>query len=156
MAFYQFTRFQKLPASVSQVWDFFSSPVNLKEITPEYLNFVITSSNVEERIYPGMMITYKVSPLLGIAIDWLTESTHVKDYEYFIDEQKVGPYALWHHLHKIEPIEGGVLMKDVVTYQPPFGLLGAISNSLFIRKKLFDIFDFRKIALEKRFANFDR
>ena len=83
-----------------------------------------------------MIITYKVSPLLGIKLNWVTEITHVRDKEYFVDEQRIGPYAMWHHEHKIEAIADGVLMTDIITYQPPFGILGAIANALFIKKQL--------------------
>lgn len=100
-----------------------------------------------------MIITYKVSPLLGIKLNWVTEITHVKDKQYFVDEQRIGPYAMWHHEHKIEPIEGGVLMTDIITYQPPMGFLGVIANSLFIKKQLQDIFDYRIMALEKSSEN---
>jgi ligand-binding SRPBCC domain-containing protein len=82
----------------------------------------------------------------------MTEITHVKDKEYFVDEQRVGPYSLWHHQHKLTPIEGGVLMTDIVTYQPPFGFLGAIANTLIIKSKLKEIFDYRTVAVEKRFG----
>jgi len=84
----------------------------------------------------------------------MTEITQVKELEYFIDEQRVGPYKMWHHQHFIEPIEGGVLMKDIVTYIPPLGFLGAIANSLFIKKKLNEIFDYRTTALEKKYGKF--
>jgi len=152
MAFYQLQQTQKIPASVDAVWDFISSPMNLKEITPDYLGFLVTSNNNENKMYPGMIITYKVSPLLGIKLSWMTEITHVKDKEYFVDEQRVGPYSLWHHQHKITTIEGGVLMTDIVTYQPPFGFLGAIANTLIIKSKLKEIFDYRTVAVEKRFG----
>ncbi len=152
MAFYQLEQTQKIPASLDAVWDFISSPMNLKEITPDYLGFEVTSNNNENKMYPGMIITYKVSPLFGIKLSWMTEITHVKDKEYFVDEQRVGPYSLWHHQHKIVAIEGGVLMTDIVTYQPPFGFLGAIANTLIIKNKLKEIFDYRTVAVEKRFG----
>jgi len=152
MAFYQLEQTQKIPASIDAVWDFISSPLNLKEITPDYLGFLVTSNKNESKMYPGMIITYKVSPLLGIKLSWMTEITHVKDKEYFVDEQRVGPYSLWHHQHKITVIEGGVLMTDIVTYQPPFGFLGAIANTLIIKSKLKEIFDYRTVAVEKRFG----
>ena len=103
-----------------------------------------------------MIITYKVSPVLGIKMNWVTEITQVKELEYFVDEQRIGPYAMWHHEHKIEAIEGGVLMTDIVSYQPPFGFIGTIANSLFIRKQLRGIFDYRKTAMEKQFGKTDR
>ncbi len=154
MAFYQLIKTQKLPVTISEVWNFISSPENLKEITPEHMGFVVTSNTGKEKMYPGMIITYKVSPLLGIKLNWMTEITQVKDHEYFVDEQRIGPYSMWHHQHKIEPIEGGVLMTDIVTYQPPMGILGAIANSLLIKKQLQEIFEFRTIALEMRFGKF--
>ncbi|WP_276371199.1 SRPBCC family protein [Chryseolinea sp. H1M3-3] len=145
---------QKLPASVSEVWDFISSPVNLKEITPVHMGFEVTNGMGSEKMYPGMIITYKVSPLLGIRLNWMTEITHVKDLEYFVDEQRIGPYAMWHHQHKIEPIAKGTLMTDIVTYQPPFGFFGAIANTLIIKGQLQNIFEYRTIALEKRFGRY--
>ncbi len=154
MAFYQFTATQKIPASVEQVWDFISSPKNLKEITPAYMGFEITGANLPEKMYPGMIISYKVSPLFGIKMTWVTEITHVENHRYFVDEQRMGPYAMWHHQHKIEAIEGGVLMTDIVSYQPPLGFLGVIANALFIRGKLKEIFDFRTVAVEKKFGKF--
>ncbi|MBS1537846.1 MAG: SRPBCC family protein [Bacteroidetes bacterium] len=154
MAFYQLITTQKLPASISEIWDFISSPDNLKEITPEHMGFIVTSNSGAEKMYPGMIITYKVSPLFGIKLNWMTEITHVKDFEYFVDEQRIGPYSMWHHQHKIVAIEGGVLMTDIVTYQPPMGILGALANSLIIKNQLKQIFDYRAVALEKRFGKF--
>lgn len=155
MAFYQLNRQQKLPTGIRETWDFISSPANLKEITPEHMGFKITGNTGTEKMYPGMIITYKVSPFAGIAMDWMTEITHVQDYAYFVDEQRVGPYAMWHHQHKIEAIEGGVLMTDIVTYQPPLGILGAVANTLFIKKQLQQIFDYRNSALERKFGKFN-
>ncbi len=154
MAFYQLIKTQKLPASIDILWDFISSPNNLKEITPKHMGFVVTGNTATEKMYPGMIITYKVSPVLGIQLNWMTEITQLKEKQYFVDEQRIGPYALWHHQHKLEAIEGGVLMTDIITYQPPLGVLGAIANWLFIEKQLQQIFDFRKIAVEKRFGKF--
>ena len=154
MAIYQFIRTQKLPSSITEIWDFISAPNNLKEITPEHMGFIVTSNTGAEKMYPGMIITYKVSPLFGIKLNWMTEITHVKDFEYFVDEQRAGPFKLWHHQHKLKQIEGGVLMTDIVTYEPPLGLLGSIANSFLIRKQVEQIFDYRTIALEKRFGRF--
>ncbi len=152
MGFYQLQTTQKIPASIEQVWDFISSPENLKKITPEYMGFNITTKLVSKKMYPGMIISYKVSPVLGIKMTWVTEITQVKEKEYFVDEQRVGPYSLWHHEHKIEPIDGGVLMTDIVSYKPPFGILGSIANTLIIKKQLKEIFNFRTIAMEKMFG----
>jgi len=154
MAFYQLITTQKLPVTTREIWDFISSPMNLKVITPENMGFEVTSNTGQEKMYPGMIITYKVSPLLGIKLNWMTEITHVKENEYFVDEQRIGPYAMWHHQHKIEPIDHGVLMTDIVTYQPPFGLLGALANSLLIKNQLDHIFKYRSVALEKIFGKY--
>jgi len=153
MAFYQIKKTQIIPAEITEVWNFISSPENLKHITPPYLGFEIISNNLQEKMYPGMIISYKVSPLLGIKMKWVTEITHVKENEYFIDEQRIGPYAMWHHQHKITSIKEAVLMTDIVSYKPPFGFLGALSNDLFLRKQLDGIFNFRKSAIEKRFGD---
>ncbi|MBX2938977.1 MAG: SRPBCC family protein [Ferruginibacter sp.] len=152
MAFYQFIKTQKIPATMSAVWDFMSSPMNLKDITPSYMNFTVTNQSGQGKMYPGMIITYTVSPLMGIPLNWMTEITHVKEMEYFVDEQRSGPYKLWHHQHKIEPIEGGVIMTDIVTYAPPLGMLGQLANILFIRRQLESIFEFRRLAVEKKFG----
>lgn len=154
MAFYQLEQTQKIPAGINEVWDFISSPANLKEITPKHMGFTVTSNTGDAKMYPGMIITYKVSPLFGIKLDWMTEITHVREKEYFVDEQRIGPYSLWHHQHKIEAIEGGVLMTDIVTYQMPFGFIGAIANALLIKQQLKQIFDYRNVAVEKRFGKF--
>lgn len=152
MAFYQFKKNQKINGSIDELWEFISSPANLKEITPDYMGFDITSNELPEKMYAGMIISYKVSPLLGIKTNWVTEITQVKDKEYFIDEQRVGPYKIWHHQHIIEPIQNGVLMTDIVSYQPPFGILGAMANSLIIKNKLNEIFNYRTKAIEKKFG----
>ena len=155
MGFYQLHKTQKIPATIDQVWDFISSPANLKKITPEYMGFNITSKILSEKMYPGMIISYKVSPVLGIKMTWVTEITQVKEKEYFVDEQRVGPYSMWHHEHKIEPIKGGVLMTDIVSYKPPFGILGSIANTMLIKKQLKEIFDFRTVAMEKMFGKME-
>lgn len=152
MAFYQFTRTQLIPTTLELVWDFISSPQNLVKITPDYMCFEITTKDLPGKMYPGMIISYKVSPILGLIMDWVTEITHIEENRFFVDEQRIGPYSLWHHQHRLEPVEGGVEMTDIVTYKPPFGPLGAVVNSLVIRKKLQEIFDFRRKAIEKAFG----
>ncbi|MGY5351490.1 SRPBCC family protein [Wenyingzhuangia sp. IMCC45533] len=151
MAFYQLKSEQFINASVDEVWDFMSSPKNLKDITPKHMGFDITSDNKDEKMYQGMIISYIVKPMLNIPTTWVTEITHVVDKKYFVDEQRIGPYKLWHHQHIIEERDGGVYMKDIVTYQPPFGFLGAIANSLFIKKQLNSIFKFRFAAVDNKF-----
>jgi len=144
----------KIPATIDQVWDFISSPQNLKYITPEYMGFDITTKNLPSKVYAGMIISYIVKPLFGIKMRWVTEITHVSKLKYFVDEQRFGPYTMWHHQHIIEAIEGGVLMTDIVDYQPPMGFLGAIANHLIIKKQLNEIFSFRTQKLEEHFGKF--
>lgn len=151
MAFYQFKVTQIIPATKSSVWDYISTPVNLQKITPGYMNFEITS-DVPEKMHAGLIISYRVSPLPFYRTSWLTEITHIHAEDYFVDEQRMGPYRLWHHQHHLKEIEGGTEMTDIVTYIPPFGFLGAIANTLFIKTQLQKIFDYRKTALEKHFG----
>ena len=151
MAFYQFQREQILHTSIDELWDFISSPQNLKKITPDYMGFDICSKDLPEKIYEGMIISYIVKPLFGIETNWVTEITHVKENEYFVDEQRVGPYSMWHHQHIIKQQGDKVLMKDIISYKPPFGFLGSLANELMIKRKLNEIFDYRTTILEKIF-----
>ena len=150
---YQFTRTQKIRASLPEIWDFLSDPRNLKTITPPYMGFDIQSAELPETMYPGMMISYRVKPLLGIPIKWLTEITHVEEGKFFVDEQRMGPYRLWHHQHILQVEKDGILMKDIITYSPPFGFLGRLANTLFIRKRLDEIFEYRRKKLELLFGH---
>lgn len=116
------------------------------------MGFDIRTPDLPIKIYEGMIISYAVKPMLGISTNWVTEITHIKDKNYFVDEQRVGPYTMWHHQHIISPIENGVLMKDIVSYRPPMGILGDLANVLFIRKKLNQIFDHRTKVLDSLFV----
>jgi ligand-binding SRPBCC domain-containing protein len=139
--------------TLDQAWDFFTSPLNLVKITPPDMNFVVTSEYQEsEKVYPGMIITYFISPLLGIKLRWMTEITHVKEKEYFVDEQRFGPYALWHHQHHFKQVQGGIMMTDIVNYAIPYGFAGRIANTIFVEKKLKDVFRFREEAIEHLFG----
>ncbi|MBK8659186.1 MAG: SRPBCC family protein [Bacteroidetes bacterium] len=151
MSVYQLHRKQFLPISLDTAWQFFSSPHNLKEITPPDMAMTVLNDSAREKMFAGQVISYHVSPLLGIKLFWLTEITHVKDREYFVDEQRVGPYALWHHLHRFREVPGGVEMEDIVHYQLPLGPLGWIAYALFVRQKLEGIFDYRFKILERHF-----
>jgi ligand-binding SRPBCC domain-containing protein len=152
MAFYQLIKKQIITASLDEIWDFISSPRNLKVITPKHMGFDITSKDLPEKIYNGMIISYKVKPIAGIRMTWVTEITGVEEKKYFIDEQRIGPYALWHHQHFIETVPKGVLMTDIVSYKPPLFFLGSIANTLFIKQELEKIFTYRKGVLTKIFA----
>lgn len=151
---YQLKTEQDLPITLEEAWDFLSSPRNLKRITPDYMGFDITTKHLADKMYPGMIISYIVTPVLGIPTPWVTEITHVEDKKYFVDEQRHGPYAIWHHEHRLEEIEGGVRMTDLLSYKPPFGVLGKIANSLFISKKVNEIFKYREQALIEIFGQF--
>lgn len=155
MAFYQFQKQQKIRTTIDDIWEFISSPANLKQITPDYMGFDIKTKDLPAKMYAGMVINYEVRPLLGIKTTWVTEITQVIDKKYFVDEQRVGPYSLWHHQHIIEPLEDGILMTDIVSYQPPFGFLGALANKLIIKNKLNEIFDYRTKAIEKKFGIYE-
>jgi ligand-binding SRPBCC domain-containing protein len=151
MAFYQLIKKQTLPATIEEIWDFISSPRNLKEITPKHMGFDIISKNFSEKMYPGMIISYKVKPIAGIPMTWVTEISQVVERKFFIDEQRIGPYAFWHHQHFIEPAKNGVLMTDIVSYKPPMLFLGSIANALFIRRQLDKIFAYREKVLNAKF-----
>ena len=144
-----------MPISLDEAWDFFSSPLNLAKITPAEMRFIITSDYTEQtKMYEGMLITYKVSPMLGITLDWMTEITHVRDKEYFIDEQRFGPYALWHHEHHFKAIKNGVLMNDRLTYALPFGAIGRLTEKMLVGNQVKKIFDYREKAIVDLFGEY--
>ena len=153
MGFYQFKRQQVIHRPIEELWLFISNPKNLKKITPDYMGFDVMSEKLSDKMYEGMIISYKVSPLLGVKTTWVTEITHIKEGTYFVDEQRVGPYKIWHHQHFLESIPEGTLMTDIISYQPPFGVLGSIANKLFIKQKLEEIFDYRSKILIQLFGN---
>jgi ligand-binding SRPBCC domain-containing protein len=147
---------QNIPISLDEAWDFFSSPLNLAKITPAEMRFVVTSEyNGDTKMYPGMIITYKVSPLFGIKLNWMTEITHVDDHKYFVDEQRFGPYALWHHQHHFKEIPGGVQMTDILHYAVPFGIVGRLANNILVGKEVRKIFNYRVNAVENLFGKME-
>ncbi|MBL7812877.1 MAG: SRPBCC family protein [Bacteroidetes bacterium] len=151
MSIHRLYREQFIATDTDTLWDFITSPLNLAIITPPDMGFIITSPDADGKVYAGKMITYKVSPLMGIKMNWVTEITQVQHKSFFVDEQRRGPYALWHHEHHLEPVDGGVLMKDIVHYIIPGGPLGDILNRLFIRKKLNGIFEYRFHKMKELF-----
>lgn len=151
MKLYRLETIQKLPISINDAWQFLSDPKNLKRITPDYMGFKIVKG-AESSMYAGQIIEYVVTPLFGVSTTWVTEITHVKEPEYFVDEQRFGPYALWHHKHFIKPIENGVEMVDIVDYKIPFGFLGQLAQPLVVSPKLKEIFEYRREALIKLFG----
>ncbi|TLV03000.1 SRPBCC family protein [Dyadobacter luticola] len=142
---------QKLPISLDQAWDFFSNPENLKEITPSYMGFMVTSKHHGSKMYAGQIIRYIVKPILGIPLKWCTEITHVADKQYFVDEQRFGPYTFWHHQHRFTEVDGGTLMEDLLHYKVPFGFLGSWVDALFVGRQVQGIFDYRRKILDERF-----
>lgn len=154
MAVYEIREKQALPVSLDEAWAFFSHPKNLAEMTPEYLNLKFTNKLFREEMYAGQVITYTVKPVLGIPMFWMTEITHVKDREFFVDEQRVGPYALWHHQHHFREIPGGVEMTDIVHYKLPGWWLGDLANAIFVRNQLKSIFTFRRAKVEALFGKY--
>ena len=148
---YRLSSKQKLPISVEQAWDFLSSPKNLKTITPDYMSFDIISGD-ERPMFAGQIIQYIVTPILGIKTNWVTEITQVVDKQYFVDEQRFGPYALWHHKHFIKPIEGGVEMEDIIDYKVPFGFVGRLVHPFLVKPKLKEIFNYRTEKLNEMFG----
>lgn len=143
---------QQIPVSLEKAWDFFSNPANLQAITPGSLGFKIISRQQGDKMYAGQIIEYKVRPALNIPLYWMTEITHVKDLEYFIDEQRFGPYSLWHHQHHFREVQNGVEMTDIIHYKLPFWLLGDLANTLFVKKQLKEIFDFREKKVKEMFG----
>ena len=146
-----FTRTQCLPIPLEAAWDFFSAPGNLPSITPPDLGFHVLS-DPPAAIYPGLMLRYSVRPLPGFRTTWVSEITHVRAPEYFVDEQRIGPYSIWHHEHHFHRSPGGVRVEDIIHYALPFGLVGhALAGSL-VRRKLEAIFAFRSRILSERFV----
>ena len=143
---------QVLPISLEEAWAFFSSPMNLSKITPAYMNFKILSGFDEGTTREGMIIKYKVHPVLGIPLTWVTKITNVSAPHEFTDMQLKGPYKEWVHTHRFREIEGGVEMTDELVYQLPLGPIGMIAHALFVRKQVQSIFAYREATLEKLFG----
>jgi ligand-binding SRPBCC domain-containing protein len=147
---YQLKRTQFIKADIQTCWEFFSSPKNLKLITPPYMGFEV-KVDLPEKMYEGLMIEYTVKPLLGIPMSWITEIKTVKENEFFVDEQRKGPYSIWHHEHHFKQVEGGVEMTDIVSYVIPLGILGKIAHPIIVRRKLEEIFAYRFQKVEEIF-----
>lgn len=157
MKLYTLRASQHLPISVHEAWDFFSDPRNLPRLTPSWLDFKTTSEAAAAdapavtRMYPGMIITYRIRPALRIPVGWTTEITHVRVPFYFVDEQRFGPYRFWHHQHFFVETEGGVEVRDIVHYGLRGGALGRAVNRLMVRPRLEEIFDYRRRVLGQLF-----
>ncbi len=148
---YKLHRVQLLNTSLDEAWQFFSSPKNLQKITPAFMKFKITDTYGEE-MYAGQLIEYRVRPLLGIPLYWMTEITHVKDREYFVDEQRFGPYSFWHHQHHFKEVGNGVEMTDLLHYKIPYYFLGDVANRCLVQKKVSQIFDYREKKIREMYG----
>jgi len=142
---------QFLPISLETAWEFFATPKNLNEVTPDDLVFEVTS-DLPDKMYEGLIITYRIKPMLNIPIHWCTEITHIKAQQFFVDEQRKGPYNIWHHEHHFKAVEGGVLMTDLLHYDIGKSIFGWIAGKLFVHQKVKDIFKYRYKTLEAYFA----
>lgn len=151
MAIHRIRAAQHLAVTPEEAWAFFSDPRNLAVITPPDMHFVLTCTPPEV-VYPGLMLSYRLRPLLGIPSTWVTEITQVEERRRFVDEQRIGPYRLWHHEHTFEAVPGGTAVTDDVWYALPFGPLGALTHRAFVRRRLRDIFAFRRGVLADRFG----
>ena len=148
---YTIHRKQKLPITLQEAWDFISDPKNLAVITPDTMGFK-TLSGDERKMFPGQIIHYTITPVLGIKVQWVTEITHVVDKSFFVDEQRYGPYKFWHHKHFLKEISDGVEMEDIVHYKLPMGFLGRLAHPLLVKPKLEEIFNYREKKLKELFG----
>ncbi len=151
MKLYRLTAKQYLPIGLEEAWSFLSDPRNLQKITPEPMGFEILSG-AEQPMYAGQIIQYRVSPIRGVRTRWVSEITHYQEKRYFVDEQRFGPYSLWHHKHFLYEDPAGVMMKDIVDYKLPLGPLGSLAQALFVKKQLTTIFRYRVQALETTYG----
>ena len=143
---------QLINSDIATVWEFISTPSNLALITPDFMRFEILNDKRDiGKMYPGQIIEYKVSPLKGIRMNWVTEITHVLENEYFVDEQRMGPYSFWHHKHFLKEVGCAVEMTDIVHYRVPLGPLGVLLNTIFIKNRLKVIFDYRFKKIDEIF-----
>ncbi len=154
MRLYQLSAQQTLPITKKEAWDFLSDPQNLATITPNHMGFNILSG-ADRKMYPGQIIQYKVKPFPFYSTTWVTEITHVLDEEYFVDEQRFGPYALWHHKHFLKEVKEGVLMEDIIDYKLPFGVLGAVAHPFLVKSQLRGIFEYREEKLNALFGKIE-
>ena len=142
---------QLIPGTIQDVWEFFSNPGNLNKITPEDMSFKIESDVSDGKTFAGRLIVYTVSPFKWMSTRWVTEITACEDQKYFIDEQRFGPFKLWHHRHSFEEVENGVLMKDELHYVLPFGIFGKLFGG-FVHKRVNGIFTHREKVIDGHFS----
>lgn len=145
-------REQLINTTLEEAWRFFSSPENLEELTPDDMGFDIITPKPIPDMYEGQLIEYKVRPILNVPLYWKTEIVNVSHLSSFVDTQLKGPYKLWRHTHTFQKVDGGVLMKDKVEYALPLGIIGRLAHTLFVKRKLNKIFDYRLNTVDKIFA----
>jgi ligand-binding SRPBCC domain-containing protein len=149
---YQLKTKQFVKTDMATCWDFFSDPKNLSKITPQSMGFIVRTE-LPDKMYEGLMIEYTVSPMLGIPMNWITEIKTVKNHSFFVDEQRKGPYRIWHHEHHFKEVEGGVEMTDIVSYELPLGFLGRLMHPILVKNKLKEIFDYRRQKVDELFID---
>ena len=147
---YQLKTIQFVKTDMATCWDFFSNPKNLSKITPQSMGFIVRTE-LPDKMYEGLMIEYTVSPMLGIPMNWITEIKTVKNHSFFVDEQRKGPYRIWHHEHHFKEVDGGVEMTDIVSYELPLGFLGRLMHPILVKNKLKEIFDYRRQKVDELF-----
>jgi len=135
-----------LPLPPEKLFPFFADAGNLDAITPPWLDFhIVTPPPIEMRA--GTLIDYKLR-VHGLPLRWRTRINVWQPPHRFVDEQVSGPYRRWIHEHTFEQRNGGTLARDVVRYAVP---LDFFLHSLFIRRDIEKIFQFRAQALQQRF-----
>ena len=151
MKVYHFHQKQFIRADIDTVWDFFSSPHNLNEITPPFMNFEILDISGSEKMFNGQLIKYKVSPFPFVRVKWVTEIKNIQQKKFFADNQLKGPFKLWHHEHTFTEVNGGIEMEDHVTYAVPFGFIGRLANAIAVDKQVHQIFEYRRKKIDLLF-----
>ena len=147
MALHRLEHRQVVPVDVETAWRFFSDPRNLARMTPQEMALIPTGP-VPDHMHAGMIIPYRIRPFPPLSFEWVTEITHVVELEFFVDEQRSGPYAFWHHQHHFREVPGGVEVRDVVHYRLPFAPLSDVVVGGVVRRQVDAIFAYRRRVLE--------
>jgi len=142
---------QSLSLSQTEAWSFFTSPHHLNTITPDFFSITPTS-NVPDKIYSGLLISYRMKAVFAIPMSWLSEISHCDAPHYFVYQQQVGPFKFWSHEVRLTETKNGTLVEDIVFYTMPFGWLGEIFHHYLIADKLKNIFEKRSDYLKKRWG----
>ncbi|MDL1894218.1 SRPBCC family protein [Sphingobacteriales bacterium CHB3] len=149
MKIHTLQRVQTLDYPIDEVFEFFRSPENLSRITPPWLNFrILTPLPLE--MQRGTLIDYTVN-WLGIPVRWTTMIASYNPPHRFIDQQLVGPYSFWYHIHTFIEKSRKTEMHDEVRYVLPLGIVGEAVHTWIVRRQLDRIFDYREIAVRQQF-----